>query len=643
MTWSLFSEDKFQKPLCFSNGKTQQDIVNEILEFIKEGKKIIFIHGVCGTGKSAIALNLARKLGKTAIVVPNKNLQHQYQLDYENKKYIKKPDGKKLKIKVITGRKNHQCVFLENNFEIPKEKKEIDSNLEDIFYKPKEKLEEDNSADNSELPCKIEIKEKNLWKIKQYLKENPDIDIKNFSTIQDVKRVSVAGACPYWSPSLPSRFELKGKSFLDAEKKKYRGINGEDFIFYQRKRGCGFYEQFHSYVDSDVIVFNSLKYQLEHLLGRKPKTDLDVIDECDEFLDSFSNKRLINLERLEKAITNHFTFNENDELIWREIKQILKQIKNSEQVKSQIINEEVVELKRSGIYDLLKIFIKNPEIMDLVDEESYLFNVERIAKEFESFLDESFVLFSKKEDQVLAEVITVNLEKKLKQILEKNKIVVMMSGTLHSEYVLKNIFGLKDFQVVEAEVEQQGEIKVKRTGLEKDFRYSNFSNRSTNREEYLIALNKCLENCEKPCLVHVNSFGDLPSKEEKQDLKLNELITREELRDLQQKDKKEKRVQRFKEGQIDLFFSTKASRGLDFPGEECKSIIFTKYPNPDVKDLFWRILAKTKPQFYWEFYKDKARRELIQKVYRGLRSKEDSVFVLSPDLRVLDFFERGIN
>jgi hypothetical protein len=34
---------------------------------------------------------------------------------------------------------------------------------------------------------------------------------------------------------------------------------------------------------------------------------------------------------------------------------------------------------------------------------------------------------------------------------------------------------------------------------------------------------------------------------------------------------------------------------------------------------------------------DKSRRELLQKIYRGLRSKTDKVYLLSPDIRVLNF------
>jgi Rad3-related DNA helicase len=97
-------------------------------------------------------------------------------------------------------------------------------------------------------------------------------------------------------------------------------------------------------------------------------------------------------------------------------------------------------------------------------------------------------------------------------------------------------------------------------------------------------------------------------------------------------------IKRFKDGKINILFSTKCSRGVDFPGEECRSIIFTKFPNPNVQDAFWKILNKTNPQKYWSFYRDKARREILQKIYRGLRFKEDEICLMSPDSRVLDFF-----
>jgi len=62
--WNLNEGERELKPLVFSNGKSQADIVKEVYDAVGEGYKIIFIKGVCGSGKSAVALNLARKFGK---------------------------------------------------------------------------------------------------------------------------------------------------------------------------------------------------------------------------------------------------------------------------------------------------------------------------------------------------------------------------------------------------------------------------------------------------------------------------------------------------------------------------------------------------------------------------------------------------
>ena len=85
MIWSLYNKEKYLEPFVFSNGKSQLDIVKEAIEAIKDGHKVIFIRGICGTGKSAIALNIAKELGRTSIVVPVKPLQKQYEEDYTNK------------------------------------------------------------------------------------------------------------------------------------------------------------------------------------------------------------------------------------------------------------------------------------------------------------------------------------------------------------------------------------------------------------------------------------------------------------------------------------------------------------------------------------------------------------------------------
>ncbi len=636
MGWSLYKENDFLEPLVFSNKKTQEDVVNEVLESIKAGAKVIFIHGVCGTGKSAIALNIAKKVGKTSIVVPGKTLQEQYKSDYESKKYLKKENGEKLKISVMTGRQNHECPFLKENKIITREK---NSSLNEIFSFDKDKkISEDISADNKMLPCKIELKEKNFWKIKEYLRQNNKINNKEINEIKDVTRASVASICPYWSPVLPEKYDLK--NFEESKKKKYEGLDGNHFMVYKGKPGCKYYEQFSSFVDSDVIVFNSLKYKLETILNRKPLTEVEIIDEGDEFLDSFSNQQTLNLGKLQFSLAQ--IISEEEEVMQRiiELQKIISHIKNDERINDAAVSNAIIPLKHTGVYDILKIILNFEEIFALADDESYLFDAEEIARSFSSFMQDTYLTVTKKENTLYFHLVTTNLKEKFNELLKKNKTVILMSGTLHSESILKNVFGIENYKRIEAEIEQQGSIVIKRTQKEIDCKYSNFSSGKFTRKDYLLSLEECIKISKKPVLVHVNAFSDLPTEKEKEYYSLEYIISREELQAEQSIDKMGERVKEFKKGETDILFSTRVSRGIDFPGGECNSIVFTKYPNPNVEDAFWKILMKTKPQFYWDFYKDKARREILQKVYRGLRFKEDKVEVLSPDLRVIEFFEK---
>ena len=606
--------------------------VPKLNNFIANG---IMVHN------SAIALNIAKELGKSSIIVPSKALQQQYKRDYEENKYLLNNKNKKLKISVITGRNNHPCKFLEDNKNaIPSQKQEVNSKLYDIFEGRREKLKEliskDLSADNKNIPCKIEIKEKNFQRIKEYLKQNKKVNSKNFEKVSDIKRMSIAPVCPYWSPVVPEEYEIKNMEYED--KRKYTGIQDKNFVFYKRKKGCPFYEQFNSYIDSDIIVFNSLKYKLESALNRKPSTEVEIIDECDEFLDSFSNQRNINFDRLQNSLTHAVIQKEESFQIIHEINEILNHIKKNNKINELVRNKEIVELKKTGLYDLFKIFLKNSEFMNEIDEESYVYDVENTIKMFEEFMGETYVIFEKREENLMANIVTINLAKKFKELVDKNKIVVLMSGTLHSKEVLYEIFGIEKLKIIEAETQNPGKIKILKTGNEMDCKYSNFSSGKTERKKYLEALDRCIEIAKKPILIHVNSFRDLPDEFEKDKFNLKNTITRENLIETQKEDKEGLNIKKFKEGEIDVLFSTKCSRGVDFPGDECRSIIFTKFPNPNVQDAFWKILNRTNPQKYWSFYKDKARREILQKIYRGLRFKGDEIFLMSPDSRVLNFF-----
>lgn len=650
--WSLYENDSSLKPLVFSNGKSQEDIVKEIIEAIDEDHRVIFIRGVCGTGKSAIALNLAKEIGKASVVVPSKALQKQYEDDYTSKKYLLKQDGQKLKISVITGRANHICPFLQvqKNMQglVQKEQKDFKlSDFRDDFENNNGNNESDEKyniekdyilCDNPFLPCRIEIKEKNAKRIREYLKKNPKIDMASFVSIKDVRRMSIAPICPYWSPIVPSEIILN----LEANRKNYIGLMGRKYTIYQRKYGCNYYDQFDAYIDADVIIFNSQKYKLETLMNRKPATEIEIIDECDEFLDSFSNIKKININRLNLALAGLYTENNKINKIIEELIELTNEFlkDKDKEIEKHILNDDIIHIKNSEILDLLRHFLDS-NLMNIVecDEENYCYHIEEVAKTFNNFFDETYLCFNKergyrdKGKELIVRLVTTNLEKKFKELLDKNKIIVLMSGTIHSENVLKNIFGLDSFKIIEAETKTPGKIDFLRTRCEMDCKYDNFQKGKITRKQYLEALSKCIEKAKKPVLVHVNSFKDLPSKQEAREFGLN-IMTREKLRYLQQQDSVGEAIKEFKQGKIDILFSTKCNRGADFPGETCNSIILTKYPYPNINSLFWRILKKTRPQYYNMFYIDKARREFLQRIYRGLRSQEDHIFLLSPDVRV---------
>lgn len=597
--FNLYDDSLRLNPLIFSNGKSQEDVVNEIVNEVENGIKVIFIRGVCGTGKSAIALNIAKKLGRASIVVPGKALQKQYKDDYSREKYVLKNDHKKLKIKVITGRANHKCLYKNNA-----------------------------SADDADLPCKIEIKEKNMDKIREYLNENNKV--KKDLELKEIRRISVAPVCPYWSPIVPSELDLP----IGAEKRKYTGLKGIRFSIYNRKSGCSYYNQFNSYIDSEVIVFNSAKYLLEVLMNRKPETDVEIIDECDEFLDSFSNTRRINFSRLSSALMNLFPDDENLKYAVKRIFEISNDIIKDGNLR--LLPKDIVNLQDSPVYTILKYFLDNPELVEGIDEENYCNSVYETAVEFDDFLAETFVSYVIEERGIVANIATTNLAKRFKDLLDKNKVLVFMSGTLHSETILKEVFGINNFKVIDAEIINQGSIEIKKTGREVDCKYENFANKNISREDYLVALDSCIALSVRPTLVHVQSFEDLPSENEKLNYSLRNLVSKEYLIEQQKNDSENRFIDKFKKGDIDILFTTKCARGIDFPGEQCNSIVFTKYPNPNVQSVFWKILNKTHKQYYWEFYRDKARRDFLQKIYRGVRSKEDKVFILSPDSRVLD-------
>lgn len=645
--WNLYEQGKKLEPLVFSNKKTQESIIQEVVESIKEGHRIIFIKGFCGSGKSAIALNLARIFGKTSLVVPIKSLQEQYINDYSEKKYVLK-NGKKLEIHPILGRANFKCKFLENeknNGEMKKRHMERNAKLSDIFFNKGSSFdkkffskEKDNSCDNLFLPCKIEIKEKNLDKIRKFINRNPNIKFSDFNSINQIKRSDIASICPYWSPILSEDVNISSKIF-HQKKIKYLGLNNKDFVIYQRKKGCKYYDQYEFYKKAEVLIFNSEKYKIENLMDRKPKTELEIIDECDDFLDNLGNEENFNVTWALSSLSNLFLKNEKIQKFVNELISILNFIKNSKKFKKIQNTDKILSIKDTAVENFLNLIIKNPELIEEIenDETTYFYHLIGVARVFSELFDETYFSISKKENDLIINLVNLDLAKKLKEIISKNKIFIFMSATIHSPEVLKNIFGIEDYKLLNAEIEPQGELIKCKYGYEFDCKYSNFKTGKKTRKDFLLSFSKAVECSKKPLVVQLTSFSDLPDEREKQKYSLDNLPARAQLINFQRQDPLGKIVQDFKNKKIEVLFTTKCNRGIDFPGEICNTIIITRFPYPNISSIFWRLLKQTKPTHFRSFYIDKAKRELLQRIYRGLRSKKDKLYLLSPDIRVLNF------
>ncbi|MBU2616741.1 MAG: hypothetical protein KKB79_02035 [Nanoarchaeota archaeon] len=604
--WSLKEDGSTLDPLMFSNGKSQEDVVKEIHSLIKGGKKIIFLHGACGTGKSAIALNLARLFGKTSVVVPVKTLQTQYEKDYSHKKQIISLFGEKLKIAMITGRDNHDSI--------------IKSGV---------------SCADPFLPDTIKINEKNFRQVQEYYEANPFIRSKEIGDLNKLRRISIAPSNPHWSPIIQSEYGVN--HLTDSKKYEYEGCDGKKYIFYHRKSGCSYYDQYLAYKKADVIIFNSAKYISELSIGRKPKTEVDIIDESDIFLDSFFEQSELNLTRLSNALG---TLTVEQPSSKESIREILMLINLEEKNKraTGVDESKIFKIDETNIKKILQIVGSDSDLQTeiSIDELNYSNKAVETSKNFSGTSEGVYLTYRREDENLFVKIVSTDLSYKTNDLLSKTKAIVFMSGTIHSKEILENIFKIKDYSIVEAETMNTGNVEIVMTGREIDCRYSNFSSGKHSREDYLRALSASVFKSEKPTLIHVQSFQDLPSEDEKENFNLSNLMTREDLILTQNNDRFGKEIEDFKKGKFSELFSTRCSRGVDFPGKSCNSIIFTKYPNPNVKDVFWEVIKQTHPSFYWELYKDKARREFLQKMYRALRSKDDHVYILSPDLRVLE-------
>lgn len=249
MPWGLVDAKGDLPPLVYSNGKTQKDVVNEIIEKFDDND-MIFLKGGVGTGKSAIALHLIGYYGKGIISVPTRLLQRQYTDDYgkHGDKRVLLPGGSFLSVNFLMGRSNFKCL-----------------------YNPKA------WCSNYGLPCTRRLR-------------------------SDQSRCGVAVECSYWSPVYRSGY-CENLAYTH-EKIDYKSITGTK-KFYRSDSPCFYYDQFIHFTRRGAILMNSAKWEVETFLGRKPKVPIEIIDEGDEYLDSLTYRTVINDRLFQNLLKNN--------------------------------------------------------------------------------------------------------------------------------------------------------------------------------------------------------------------------------------------------------------------------------------------------------------------------------------------------
>jgi Rad3-related DNA helicase len=438
---------------------------------------------------------------------------------------------------------------------------------------------------------------------------------------KDTPRWKVARKCKYWSPIYPNDVRPLRKE-KDCKVFEYDSIGGTQYL-YQRKEGCGYYDQHQYYLDSDILVYNNAKWHVDSLMGRKPKVDVEIFDEADLFLDGLTLRSVIS-ERMMAALLGEARtvkaelYKENRHAEGMQIESLAGDIKKEFE---KFIGTKI-PMRPYDFNDDAEYFLKNLLRFLRVLETDY---ADKLIAKLEDILTyREITNFYTEKDRVTFFVPEPSLVMKdmLKRSADK---ILFMSATLQEFSVLEDIYGIHDFGFVEGETKTPGKLYIKWTGKEKLVNWRNWQQERF-RINYWETLSEILRRAERPTLVQVHSYQYLPEDN------IYQYIPRQE--DIKNMDQEEE-IHSFKTGKDDILFSTKTDRGIDLPGDMCRAIVLMKYPFPSMKDPLFTVMKKRLgDKAFWKYYNDIARREFMQQTGRGLRSQDDWIEVWSPDMKV---------
>jgi len=232
------SEGKSIPPRVYTDGRSQEDIIEEVLNELKKND-IVFLKGGVGTGKSVIGLSVISSYGTGIVVTPTKILEDQYVNDYcTNRFRIIDNYGTALEAYPFKGKNNFRCRY---------HKGFLCGNKDTVCSR---KLEDHES------------------------------------------RIVIASDCPYWSPVYSFIPDTIGKWLPEHNRFRYDSITGER-SYYRAPDPCEYFDQFYYFTKECAMIMNLAKWEIETWIGRKARVPIEIIDEGDDFLDSLKYKVVI--------------------------------------------------------------------------------------------------------------------------------------------------------------------------------------------------------------------------------------------------------------------------------------------------------------------------------------------------------------
>jgi hypothetical protein len=724
--WALYTEMKgasgpiLLNPLSWKGGD-QVDSLKKILEFFKRFSniadpktKILIYRSQCGSGKSGVMLHVIEDMGRGIIIVPFRNLQRQYYDDYftGKNKFVLKKNGKRLSVAVMLGRGNFQCKWLGEQYDyqqklIEESKKPenygriipIDTNIINTY-------KADSSCANRYLPC-----------------SRPLMSVGS----RREARWMVGCQCPNWIPTPTAKTTIdKWKDKIIDERKmnagfmedESEGVNKPDIdrttpdmnkdavtqldyiqdrikchnIQYYDSVGwdqagifirdevdqngnpcppvCEYYKQFYAYTQADCIVMNDAKWEIETNIGRKPKVNIEIVDEGDFWLDNRSMSLEFSRLMIDKMmpVTNRMHEMKRNTLFLFDT--AFQNIKKKIAEPTEEMKEKSASIISSKDYRELFMHIMNMvlEYKKSVEEDDATLQKMIDLATVLRYIEKAYISIEegKREEFKTIKVFIPYPDNLLKELFKRSSgNIILTSGTIHNNFVLGNLFGINNdnyiVELVEGRKESPGKLKCIKPNLLRvnytswqspEFRkvYNNTMNYILDQlkikidqitgkpgEGKILVLTPAKKYAEG-IIDRPDIFVDFAKSKNEDDGKpsINTSLT-----DFMEKSIEDVRKIKPTDIEIDgdvlrtnkqIIVSTRMIRGADLKDNLCRAVVMTKWPMADISAGYNQALKlRFGDKIFWSIMKDKAEREAIQYVSRGLRHDWDWEFFSTPD------------